>query len=325
MSHKPDCCEELTRLVSALLDGRITPDEMARLESLLKQDDAARKLYMQLVDQEIEFSCVVSAEGRDAASKILPSPFTRQPERKSPSRYSLLAMAAALVLLAIVTFALFAPPEWRGSKEAKSGNPPARIEPKTATTPSRIAEHWSEDFEGGAAKGWTGTMISNALPDGSRFGIAAVPMEYPGGVAYGIRLPEDWNEGLFVVTQRSTLHATYQLRSSSGVNVFMHTISAEPGGNRYEMYQLMRPRAFRWVGQRWQTVSVPFSHFVRKVRVEPGGNLEFRGGPPQSGELATTLIFSSPTPLDLVIDRVWITPDGPNEEEVIPLTPQRRQ
>jgi hypothetical protein len=323
MSQRPESYDELTRLVSALLDGRLTTEEMARLESLLQGDAAARQIYMQLVSQEIELSCLVIAETKQVEARILPSPSVWRPKRKFQSPQRLLAIAAAIALLAILAFALLAPPEWRGGKETRSNNTTPRLDSKPAAKPPSIADSWNEDFETGTARGWTGTLVTNGLPFGSRFGIAAVPIEYPGAVAYGIKLPEDWNRGLFVITQRSTLHVTYRLRTSSGVNVFMHTIPAEPGGNRYEMYQLMRPRAFRWVGQRWQTVSVPFSHFFRKIRVEPGGNLEFAGGSPEPGERVTTLIFSTPDPLDLVIDHVWITPDGPDQDEVIPIAPRR--
>src|SRR5262245_26031206 len=66
--------EELQRLISALLDNRLSPEDRARLEALLAADSQARLLYMQMVDQEIELPCLIAAI-QDADSAPVPRGF----------------------------------------------------------------------------------------------------------------------------------------------------------------------------------------------------------------------------------------------------------
>jgi len=183
-----------------------------------------------------------------------------------------------------------------------------------------VRESWSEDFETGASSGWYGQLVNNNLPPGSQYGIAAVVREFPGaGPTYVIQLPEDWERGLVALTPESTLHVTYRLGNRTHVNVFMHTISPDSGERKYQMYQLKPGGGFPGRNGRWQTASIPFSSFMRKIVVEPGGAPTFVGGPPRAGEPITTLSFASIEPNDLIIDRVWIAPAGPAREEIVPL------
>jgi hypothetical protein len=180
--------------------------------------------------------------------------------------------------------------------------------PKAAMPAPLLSESWSEDFEQGALRGWTGTLTSNDLPAGSRFGISTVSREYPNGeIARLIQLPEDWSEGLFALTTGSTLHVSFRVENRAHINVFMHTIPSDPNVNGYEMYQF-EGAPFQGRTDEWRTASIPFSKFVRKVVVKPGGTREFVGGPPSAGERVTTLSFASVENIDLVIDRVWVTP-----------------
>jgi hypothetical protein len=162
--------------------------------------------------------------------------------------------------------------------------------------------------------------VTRGLPAGSSFGIAATPRDDRGGIHYAIKLPADWRQGLFALTEKSTLHFTYRLgKPTDALNVFMHTIAAAPNPNRYEMYLLGAPRFRRQAGE-WMTTSIPFSRFVRKVRTTPDDVLEFEGGPPDPGERLTTLLFSSPEEIDFVIDRIWVTPDRTGREETGPVS-----
>jgi hypothetical protein len=140
-----------------------------------------------------------------------------------------------------------------------------------------------------------------------------VPVRLADGTYYAVKLPEDWGKGLVALTKASTLHFTYRVGKPGDMNVFMHTVSSEPGRGRYGMYLLGAPRFPSRVGE-WQMASIPFSRFVRKVPVPPDNTLEFAGGPPEAGESITTLLFSSPEEMDFVIDRIWVTPDGPAHE-----------
>lgn len=313
-----DAHDELARLVSALLDDRITAEEHARLEAILTGDASARRLYMQMVDQEIELPCLVaSAQAQAVAGHQMAS---RQDSSREFARASSLwrrwLLGGTLAFgMAMFVVAMFAPPGWFKK--------PAAV-PREVPPVAGMGDSWAEDFESGRLGLWYGRMVTTNLPPGSRYGLAAIAKHYPtGDPVYAVQLPEDWNRGLVTLTLESTLNLTYRLGRRTHVNVFLHTIPARPTPEReYEMYQLRTGGGFPGRSERWQTASIPFANFVRKVAVEPGGAVSFVGGPPEAGELITTLAFSSVEPSDLIIDRVWITPTGSQGEKIVPLRDQ---
>ena len=91
MSAKPEHYAELTRLISGLLDERLEAAERARLELLLESDPAARRIYLQLVNQEIELECLVVPENRTVPVPAAPA---RESARWTPRSYVVLAAAA---------------------------------------------------------------------------------------------------------------------------------------------------------------------------------------------------------------------------------------
>ena len=294
MSRNPQD-EELTRLISGLLDGRLSAAEHERLESLLLADMQARRLYMQMVDQEIELPCLIASAQGEAATREEVGAWMEPPLASARGLWQrwVLAAAGAVALIVLAIVVLQRP---RSSQ--------------MAAVPA-VSDSWSEDFERGAPTLWYGRIVTNDLPPGSKYGIAPIMREYATGDApYVLQLPEDWNQGLFALTNESTLHVTYRLGNRGHVNVFMHTIPIEPNATDYAMYQL-RGTPFSGRTGEWHTATIRFSDFVRKVEGEPGGARLFVGGPPQPGELVTTLSFSSVEPIDFVVDRVWITPGAP--------------
>jgi hypothetical protein len=311
MTTKPENCEELTRLIPALLEGRLSDQERARLGALLQADPHARRLYMQMVDQEVELSCLLvpAAVGGETPAKILPfiQPLPALAACSSQRRpWSSIAAAAAGLLLvgtAIGLILAHRPPETN-----------TVTVPKSAHTEPVSSVWWNEDFEKGTLRGWTGSLTSSNLPAGSRFGITAVEQEYPGQTAYVIQLPADWHQGLFALTTGSTLNVRFLVGNQKHINVFMHTIPVDPGVNGYEMYQLDSAPFWGKAGE-WRTASIPFSQFKRKVVVKPKGTREFAGGPPSAGELVTVLSFSSVDEIELVIDAVWVTSNSSLRDE----------
>lgn len=298
---KPNCYEELTRLVSALLDGQLSVQESARLESLLESDPAARSVYMQMIDQEIELSCLIGpADIESKVSFLATLPPRGAEEAVYGGRRRMVLAAAAVLLLAGVVFAVLLSGRSRSDR---------------ITAPRHVGEPgaWAADFESGALAQWFGRIVSDNLPAGSQYGVAMAVRDYPPvGPHYVIQLPEDWKRGLFTLTTNSTLHVTYYLGTPGAVNVFMHTLPLE--GKAYSMFQLFSGQ-FPGRPNDWRTGSIPFSRFVRKVP-GAGGGLEFAGGPPEPGERVTTLVFSSLQEIDFVIDRIWITPTGSGVEEI---------
>lgn len=315
----PGQYEELTRLGSTLLDGRLSDAERARLEALLTSDAQARGIYLQMIDQEIELSCLITAPAQHPSSEgMVPvaraqnacpeltstsSPHPSLPSeggegarrageevRRRTGRLRRLAAAAAVLVFITVAMALVS--QHFGKRKASPG-------PSIAVSPVL----WSEDFEQGSLTGWLGTRVSTNLPAGSRYGVAAAIEQWPEGAYHMIRLPEKWAEGLFTLGERDSLRITYRFARGSHVNVFLHVIS--PGDARPGMFQL-RPAQSPRCSTEWQTTAIPFSAFARKVRL-PDGRMEFSGGAPIAGERVAYLAFSSPDEIDFVIDRIWVT------------------
>lgn len=316
MNQEVTAHEELMRLVSALLEGRIKPAQLAELESLLKRDVSARRLYMQMVDQEIELPHLIASTQSRASSQN-----EMIGERTSFGAFTtarvwwrwIVGGATALALM-LLLFAILSSADWFGKSTEK----------KRVRSVDPVGDSWQCDFENGSLLGWYGRMVRTNLPAGSRFGIAAIVKHYrDDDFVYAIELPQDWSWGLVKLTPGSTLHVTYRLERQTHVNIFAHTIPAAGSLlSDYQMYQLRTGGGFPGAAGVWQTASIPFANFLRKTEVSPGGLLAFVGSPPQNGEFVTTLSFASVEPADLVIDRVWITPTGSGREEVVPLKTQ---
>lgn len=174
---------------------------------------------------------------------------------------------------------------------------------------------WGEDFENGLPTGWRGLLVSEGLPPGSKHGLKAVRTESPAGVFCVVEPPADWSHGLIALNTNSVLHLTYRMAKPTWLNVFMHTIPPNAAPGEKAMF-ILRSTEFPGDRREWATVSIPFARFVRKVLDPVTGEMQFKGGPPKSGERACTIVFTAPHELDLVFDKIWVTPDGPAEEKV---------
>jgi hypothetical protein len=284
--------EDTARLISALLDEQIEEDERVRLELLIETDAAARRLYFQMIDHEIELSCLfVPAD----AGKVVSLASGARRSQRMRRWFAAAALIAALAAL----WLLFLP---RGTKR------PADFVSKT----------WSADFENGTAPRWVGELVSADLPRGSRYAIRTMRETNANGVLYRIELPADWNTGLFALTARSTLHMNYRIGQQTGLDVLLHTMSDDRGIEKNSMFRLTGAR-FPGSAGVWQTASIPFALFQRKVSDPATGEMTFSGGSPRAGEVVAAMSFSLPFELDLVIDRIWITPTGPAQETITPL------
>lgn len=174
---------------------------------------------------------------------------------------------------------------------------------------------WGEDFEGGLPTGWRGQLVSEGLPPGSKHGLKAVRTQEPWGTFHVVEPPAEWNHGLVILNTNSVLHLTYRMGKPTWLNVFMHTIPPHAAPGEKAMF-VLRSAEFPGARTGWATVSIPFARFVRKVPDAVTGELRFTGGQPMNGERVCTIVFTAPHELDLVFDKIWVTPEGPTEETV---------
>jgi len=162
---------------------------------------------------------------------------------------------------------------------------------------------WGEDFEAGLPRSWlSGTFTGQRLPIGSR---GAVKAQFDEALqVYGVATPHPWVEGLFVVQADTHLHVTYRMEQPEWVNLFFITRTSDPGVPRTFLHKFSELPAAG--AGRWLTVTIPLRSFQRK------SELGFEDVPPEVGELVFGMSCNSPGPdRGLVIDRLWVTPDGP--------------
>jgi hypothetical protein len=165
---------------------------------------------------------------------------------------------------------------------------------------------WGEDFENGLPTGWRGEFVTQGLPAGSRGGIAVEVERRDDGVYYFIDPPDAWDTGVVRLTGTSHLNMTYRLGSRpEWCNFFLSTQSAGDGPPEYYLNRLREAELWDVAGE-WRTVQIPIALFEKKI------DDAFTDESPVAGEFVTGFLLSNiDTGLDLTIDRIWFTPDGP--------------
>lgn len=146
---------------------------------------------------------------------------------------------------------------------------------------ARAPEIWSEDFEPGKPHRWTGTGVRSGLPEGSRGGIAAVPVSYPQGVMRDVASPVS-DDGLFAWHPDSVLHVTYQIPPPGWFHIYLLVRASDAQRSERE-YCCVKPVLWQTSSGQWQTVSIPLAEFHP---VSPGP------GQPKLGRIATRIVFS---------------------------------
>lgn len=169
-----------------------------------------------------------------------------------------------------------------------------------------LADSWEADFESGLPEGWeSGERVSEGLPPGSHGGVKAVPLESDGIPQHGIRSNKAWMQGLVAVRQNTHLHITLKKSNPGWINVFFVTRTSDPHAPRFSGNYLFNE--FPWVEPgRWQTVSIPLAKFTR-----------LHSGTESLEQLIPFMLILTTAPeTGLVVDRVWITPQGRDEVEI---------
>lgn len=167
---------------------------------------------------------------------------------------------------------------------------------------------WEADFEGGLPEGWvSGEHVTEGLPAGSRGGVKTAPFEHPdGAIDYTIVTNDEWLSGLFTIEAKSHLHFTFKLRRTHWFNVLLVTRTSDPRDPRFSGNYIFNE--LRGLAQdRWYTATIPLALFKRI----------HRGEVPVTQVTPFRLSFGSDqSDLRLVIDRMWVTPDGSGEVEL---------
>jgi hypothetical protein len=297
--------ERTTRLISGLLDTQLSANERAQLEVLLETDSEARRLYLEMIDQELELTCRFMPVTENVACQTpvacdVVQRAVAEEKGAGVGSWWRRNLKIAAVLAVAGTIAL-----WMRTRVSPWGDDARRM-PST----------WSADFEDGNARGWVGELTSDDLPSGSRFAIRAIRPDPIGAALTEIQMPANWQEGIFALSSSSTLNVSYRHTATHGwLNVFMHTSGADANVGQPSMFML-RPGHIPGPPGVWQTASIPFSGFVRKVIDPATGQLAFIGDAPRAGEVVFALSFSGSPNFDLVIDRIWVTHDSSGRDRL---------
>lgn len=271
---------EFSRLLSALVDGRLTPTEQEQLERILESEAEARLLYMKYIELDVELGSAL----------VVPRATTR---RQSTIVPLFLKWAAAALLVFGVFLAVFL-----------TKRPVEREEPKPD------GDTWVSDFENAGSEGWVGRWTTNDLPPGSRGALSSVTVTNTYGVFHEIRAPERWDSGHFTIHEDTHLHFVYRVETLAWFDIFFATRrvdSREPG----PVLHIFRDQRLWSETGRWREATIPLSLFKRKV------DERFADVPPVPGEAPVHFFFSAAeNGLELSIDRIWVTRGGSNILEI---------
>jgi ferric-dicitrate binding protein FerR (iron transport regulator) len=170
---------------------------------------------------------------------------------------------------------------------------------------------WETDFEAGLPEGWiNGEHVTEGLPSGSRGGVKTARFEHPdGAIDYAIVTNDEWLSGLFTIEAKSHLHFTFKLQRTHWFNVLLVTRTSDPRDPRFSGNYIFNE--LRGLEQdRWYSATIPLALF----------NRIHRGEVPVTEVIPFRLSFGSDqSNLHLVIDRMWVTPDGSGEVELKPV------
>lgn len=160
------------------------------------------------------------------------------------------------------------------------------------------------DFEQGLPTGWqTGTAVREGDP--LRGAVKAETFKERDGIVYGITSPKAWRDGLFSWQGNEHLNFTYKLDKPDWFQVFISTRAVATDLPPIATYRFKDERMW-WPFEpgQWRTASIPLTSFGRVS--------DWSETPMSVGELPFELLFTSKdNNLSLVIDRLWISQDGP--------------
>jgi hypothetical protein len=180
--------------------------------------------------------------------------------------------------------------------------------PLVAEDIPKLPNTWDVDFESGLPADWKfGEFVTQGLPKFSKGAIRAVRhIEDDGETYYSISIEPAWEPGLFAVRKGSHFHVTMKMDHPSWLNLFLGTRTADPDDPQFSGNFIFKEFPQLEPGK-WITLSIPLERF-RKLH----------DGPEPIDQLVPFNMIFNATGSDrgLVIDRLWVTPDGPGKVTV---------
>ncbi|MBX3451488.1 MAG: FecR domain-containing protein [Planctomycetaceae bacterium] len=155
---------------------------------------------------------------------------------------------------------------------------------------------WSEDFENGLPPGWSGRMVREGLPSGSRGAVEAVALSGSRGRLVAAASPLR-KQGLFAWHADTVLHLTYRVPPPAWFHINLLVRSyhrPEP----LRAWCRVDPELWQTKPGEWRTASIPLSEF-QFSGVELSGE--------ELGRIPVQLSFSGPVDFPgVVIDEVRV-------------------
>jgi hypothetical protein len=160
---------------------------------------------------------------------------------------------------------------------------------------------WSEDFESGLPTGWTGRLVREGLPTGSRGALEGVAAAGAPGLQMVAGSPVV-ERGLFAWHADSVLHVTFRVQPPSWFHVCLFTRTYSRGEPLVAWCRI-DPELWRVQAGEWRTVDIPLSEFHWTGSVRPETTL---------GRIPLRMAFMGPGDLPgVVIDSLRVDREGP--------------
>lgn len=198
-----------------------------------------------------------------------------------------------------------------GQGQGVVANRESAVEVRPSSEPPK---RWQADFETGPSSGWTGQWVQADLPADSQGAIRAIREDIHDPPVYVLALRDAWVEGLFAIEENSHLHVTLKMERPDWLNVFMSSRTNDETSPRWALHNFNEVPYWPPKPGQWSTITIPLKEF----RTKRSG--VFQPESPSAGDVVYALSISAPEPdRGLVVDRIWVTPEGSGKVEARPL------
>lgn len=178
---------------------------------------------------------------------------------------------------------------------------------------NRPAE-WDVQFEAGLPQGWRGRAVETPGPNNSQGAVRPETEENSEPRIHVIATSDEWVNGLFDIREKTHLHVTLKMETPNWLNVFFSARDADATKPSWALHIFNEIPFWKQKPGEWRTITIPLSKFRRKR------DGVFRQESPKIGDVAYELSIScTEDDRGLVVDRIWITHEGPGIVEAKPV------